>query len=283
MIKPVFDITPAESPAIDWATCRLFIEVSSQYLYYAMLNQKGEVLAVKYYHLAARNDAESIPTLKKIWKEDPLLKQPVNDTIVLYHWAESCLVPEKYFDAGLNNQMFEMIYGDLDKSPVLSEKIKGWNIYNLYKVPSELHDFFQNISPSCNYRHYYSRVLECQFAQGNVSEDRVNVIFYPKQIVATVIANSQVHLIRSFTYQTADDVSWYLLNIYQQFNLRQTETPLYIGGMIEQKSSLHAELMKYFMVVKTVPVPENLVVPDQLHTFAGHYFSPLLKLATCEL
>src|SRR4028118_338329 len=105
MIKPVFDITPTELPQIDWGTCHLFTEVSSQYLYYAMLNQKREVLAVKYYHLAARNDTEWMPSLKKIWKEDPLLTQPVNETTVLYHWAESCLVPEKYFDARLNNQM----------------------------------------------------------------------------------------------------------------------------------------------------------------------------------
>lgn len=281
MNKPVFDIVSEDLADVEWLDCRLIMEVGHQYFHYVVLNGKNSVVALKYYLFASKQNKEIKEILEEIIKQDIVLKERMKDCVVIYNYPENCLVPEKYFDESLNNEMVDLVHGDINSGTTLSEKIKGWDIHNVYRIPHELNIFFQHYFLCSKGSHFYSLWLECQHLQNEDQPDAVSAIFYPNEILTTVIADNQLQIVQSFKYKTAEDIAWHLLNIYKRFNLNQLQTPLWIGGMIAQNSAMYEELLKYFLVVNTYPLPEGLILTEQFKSYPEHFFSPLLKLAVC--
>jgi hypothetical protein len=283
MYKPVFDIVSEDLADVEWFDCRLVMEVGHQYFHYVVLKGNNSVVALKYYQFASRQNKETKEILEDIIKQDIVLKERMKECVVIYNYPENCLVPEIYFDDELNNKMLDLVHGDLNRGISHSEKIRGWDIYNIYRIPQELSGFFQRYFLCGRASHFYSLWLECQHVAGEDQPDAVSAIFYPNEILTTVIAGNQLQLVQSFNYKSAEDIAWHLLNIYKRFNLSQSQTPLQIGGMIAQNSAMYEELLKYFLVVNPYSLPEGLIVTEQFSSYPEHFFSPLLKLAVCVL
>lgn len=281
MNKPVFDIVSEDLADVDWLDCQLIMEIGHQYFQYVVLDKKNSVVALKYYQFASKQNKEIREILEDIIKQDIVLKERMKDCVVIYNYPENCLVPEKYFANELSDEMLDLMHGDLGHGTTYSEKIKGWDIYNIYRIPQELNGFFQRYFLCSKAIHFYSLWLECQHPRAQEQPDAVSAIFYPNEILAMVITANQLQVVQRFNYKTAEDIGWHLLNLYKRFNLDQSRTPLFIGGMIAQNSAMYEELIKYFLMVNPYTLPEGLIVTEQFSSFPAHFFSPLLKLALC--
>lgn len=281
MSKPVFDIASPNTTIDDWQNCRLFMEINRYHFYYVVLNVNKSVMALKYYQFPVKNNDEMIASLEEIVKDDNVLQEKMKEFTVIYNWPENCLVPQKYFNVELNNSFLDLVHGDANNGIVMSEKIGGLEMYNIYRVPHEVHNFFQSHFPTSKFRHHNSLWMEYQQQEKLDFQDRVSVLFYLNEIVVAVIANGKLQVAQTYRYQTTEDIAYYLLNIYHRFNLKQTETPLLVSGMIELNSTIHEELLKYFLRVQTDSPPSGIAEKGQFQIFPEHYFSPLLKLVLC--
>ncbi|MEJ7767022.1 MAG: DUF3822 family protein [Chitinophagaceae bacterium] len=281
MNKPDFDIVSEDLAVVDWSDCRLVMEVNSQYFHYVVISGTKSVIALKYYHFTSHNNLELTNILGEIIKEDIVLKERMKDSVVIYNHPENCLVPDQYFNPDFNKEMLELVHGDINKGTIHSEKIQGWDIFNIFRLPQDLHEFFQHYFLCGMPRHLYTLWLECHREPAITAHDNVCVLFYPNEILAVVLAGGQLQVVQSFPYKTAEDIAWHLLNIYKRCGLDQSKTPLVIGGLINHNSAMHEELKKYFLDVRPYPLPEGLIVTEQVNSFPGHFFSPLLKLALC--
>ena len=282
MNKPVFDILQHDDDStIDWHDCRLVVEINQHYFYYVVLNGENSIVALKYYQFSARNHTEMIGSAKEIMKEDHVLSEKMKDYAVIYNLPENCLVPETYFNMDLNKDILQLLHGDMNKGMVFSEKIPNSDTYNIFRIPLELHDFFEARFPACKYWHYYSLWLKCIQWPGDENNEKASVVFYPNVIIVAVIVGGSLQVIQAMEYQTAEDVIYHMLNIYSRFGLKQEETVLEISGMVVRNSAMYEELVKYFLLVKTDSLPEGLQVSEDFKSFPEHFFSPLLKLALC--
>ena len=66
-------------------------------------------------------------------------------------------------------------------------------------------------------------------------EDKLLIIFYPKKVVVMLNKNGSTQFINTFSYTTADDVLYILLNTCKQFEAENI--PVEISGMIEMNSA----------------------------------------------
>jgi hypothetical protein len=130
------------------------------------------------------------------------------------------------------------------------------------------------------YWHYYSLWMECRQKQDGQREDGLSVIFYPRRILAALTHNKEVVLFQSFEYEAAEDVAYYLLNICRQFDKQPETIPLKMSGMIDESSTLYNEIFKYFGQTELEAFAPATAIAA-LQEYPSHFFSPLLKLATC--
>jgi hypothetical protein len=283
MIKPAFQIEVSDISDEELLQCRLLVEVTPNAFTYVLLNQRNmSPLVVKYFQLEPSKESPLTDTLQELMNGDTLLKRPVKETLLVYNFPESSLVPESLFTTDTNRQIIDTLHGNLQKGLILTEKIPWWELFNVYRISFELHHLLQQTFSAGKYWHYYSLMLKSfKMFDSTEQQDCIKVIFYSDKMVALVIREGKVHLAQTFLYHDTKDVAYHLLNCCHQLGIDQESVRLLVGGLIDKQSSLSTELHKYFLRIDFEEIDESIKVTDELKELPLHYFSSILKMAVC--
>jgi uncharacterized protein DUF3822 len=283
MQKPAFQIQVADITDADLLQSRLLVEVNPNAFTYVLLNQRNmSPVVVKYFQLDHAGDRPLTEILREILQEDELLRRPVKETLLVYNFPESSLVPEPLFSMDTNKEIIEVIHGNLNKGLILTEKIPWWEFFNVYRISQDVHQLLQQQFTAGKYWHYYSLLLKSykMFDSADLT-DCIKVIFYSDKMIALVIREGKIQLIQTFPYQDTKDVAYHLLNCCHQLGMDPESVRLLVGGLIDKQSALSTELHKYFLQIYFEQIDESIKVTDELKELPLHYFSSILKMAVC--
>ena len=282
MTKPVFDIVPETWANDELTNSILLMEISEKLFGYVVYNKEREQLvALRQYHLEVSTEKSTAQALNEIIANDVLLQQHWKEAVAIYNFPDSSLLPDKYFDIGMNKSITELLFGNAFKGQILSEKIPAWDVYNIYRIHREIHGALQLKFSGARYWHYYSILLSTIDKQFEMPAYLCKCIFYPEKFVVAFLKEKELQLLQTYHYETPEDVSYYLLKICQQFDISQENLKVNVAGLIEQQSPLYSELMKYFQNIECDFMPESIQTKGLLQDFPEHYFSPILKMALC--
>jgi hypothetical protein len=283
MLKPAFHIEVSDIQETDLLQSRLLVEVNTHSFSYVLLNQRNmSPLVVKYFQLDPSKDRPLTEVLQEILEEDEFLRRPVKETLLVYNFPESSLVPEPLFSTDINKEITDIIHGNLHKGLILTEKIPWWDFFNVYRISPDLHHLLQNQFTAGKYWHYYSLLLKSYKMFDSVeNQDSLKVIFYSDKMVALVVKKGVIHLMQTFYYQDTKDVAYHLLNCCHQLGVNQEDVRLLVGGLIDRQSALSVELHKYFLQITFEQIDESIKITDELKELPLHYFSSILKMAVC--
>ncbi len=278
MSKLLFDIPADEN--FDWQHCQLIMEISQHIFAYTILNQSKQAVCIKVFETDAPDKRELVAELEEILYDEETLRNKDVKATLIYNFPECQLIPTNYFNHNSTNELNELLYGDLNRGIVLSEKINEFSAFNVYHVPSEVQQLFQRIYSNPQYRHYYSVWLECIYREQEKQEEFISVLFYPGRILVACFREDQPVLMQSYFYEVVEDVAYYLLNICDKLKFSTGTTSIRLSGMIDESSALYSEIYKYFGQTSLESFP-ILSSASALNEYPPHFFSPLLKFATC--
>ena len=278
MLKPVFDIASHDIASDEWMHCRLILVFSDSFLQYAVLYE-NKILIWKHYQYYSFNVAETVQHLTDIFQTDESLLHDMKDRTVVYNYPECCLIPERYFDIEENRNYLELMHGNLQRGMMITEKVSGWDAYNIFRLPYELDDVCRKTFANAQYRHHTSLWLSSCKNQQNV--DHVNILFSEHDAAVNVIIDGKLQLVQCFMFQQPDDVVYHLLNIFRQLNLDKAVIPVYITGMIKTDTAIYERLTRYFSHLHTDKLSEKFMLPENFRSVPEHFFSPLLKMSRC--
>jgi hypothetical protein len=283
MLKPAFRIEVSDISEEELLQSRLLVEVNPDSVTYVVLNQRNmSPMAVKYFQLEHSRDKTLTESIREILAQDELLKRPVKETLLVYNFPESSLVPEPLFSMDTNKELTDIIHGNLQKGLILTEKIPWWELFNVYRISPDVHHLLQQQFSAGKYWHYYSLLLKSyKMFDSAEQSDCIKVIFYSDKMITMVLKEGKIHLMQTFHYQDTKDVSYHLLNCCRQLGISQEEVLLLVGGLIDRNSALSEELHKYFVRVTFEEIDESIKVTDELKELPLHYFSSILKMAVC--
>lgn len=281
MPKKLFDITVAGKNS-DWKQCQLLIETGQFNFLYVVMDGAKQVHRLCYYELEGINQHTLVQETKEVIAAEDLLREAFKGTTILYNFPETQFIPESFFNVNSNGDMAELIQGDLINGVRLSEKIQGYGLYNVFHVPAELHQLLREQYRGNKYWHYYSWWMKCSQAQLLPALENMQVIFYPTFILVAAVKDKQLQLVQQFTYHTAEDVAYYLLNVCTRLQLSPHTVHVRLSGMIDASSATFNEIQKYFGNASPDFYPAVSSTPE-LQEYPSHFFSPILKLAACAL
>lgn len=275
MLNPVYDIT--EPIAADqWIRCRLVLELSNHYLQYAILQEK-KLLCWKYYQLPAASPAEKLGMVEALFQTNDMLHNSMKEQLIVYNFTKNCLLPETLFHIDLNRPMLDMMQGDGYRGAVITEKIAGWNLYNVYRLPAGLDELCKARFANASFRHHVSLWLGCL----DVQQDGIHLLFSEGEVEVTILHGNKLLLSQVFVYQEHADVLYHVLNLSIQLHLDREQMPVYIAGMLAPDAVIYHELLKYFGQVQTAALSGGFRVPESFQPVPDHFFSPLLKMLAC--
>jgi hypothetical protein len=281
MLKPAFQIEVTDISDEELLQSRLLVEVNPNAFTYVLLNQRNmSPLVVKYFQLESHLSLTE--TLRDILEIEGFLKRPVKETLLVYNFPESSLIPEPVFTMDTNREIIDTLHGNLQKGLILTEKIPWWELFNVYRISPDLHQLLQQSFTAGKYWHYYSLLLKSyKMFDSTDQEDCLKVVFYADKMVALMIRGGKVHLVQTFPYQDTKDVIYHLLNCCHLLGIDQSAVRLLVGGLIDRQSALSTELHKYFLRINFEEIDESIKVTDELKELPLHYFSSILKMAVC--
>ena len=174
-----------------------------------------------------------------------------------------------------------MIFGNANKGLILSERIESWDLYNLYRIPREIHRLVQQRFPLKKFWHYYTIQMSAFEKESEPAGSLLKVNFYADKFVVTAVKDHGLQLVQTYNYETPEDVCYYLLCVCQTMDTSQDEIIVKISGLVDADSILYTDLQKYFRNIEWDGLPQQLGADELLRNYPSHYFSPLLRMAAC--
>jgi hypothetical protein len=283
MVKPSFYIRSQNSQREDSRQERLLLEVHSNSLGYILFDVKKMTPSViKHYQFAPSNEKALGEIVQEILDGDELLSKDADEVILVYNFEESNLVPEKFFSQDSVRDITDLVHGNLHRGTIFNEKIPWWELYNVYRVSSDVDALFRQKFSSLKTWHAYSLLLK-SYKMFHAKENPLwmNAVFYEDRMIVSIFKDSKLQLIQAFVYQDRKDVLYQLLNCCEQFDINPEEIALAISGLIDKQSALFTELQKYFLNISFEEINGDIVITDELKEYPLHYFSSLLRMAVC--
>jgi hypothetical protein len=152
------------------------------------------------------------------------------------------------------------------------------DLMNVYRLPQEWFNILNHHLMMVDVHHTFSTVIRRVLENATEGSPVIYVQFYYLNIIVAVMKGKDLQFIQSFTYQSPEDVLYYLLNISQRFSVNTSDLAMKVSGIIDTGSGLYSELVKYFKNVSVENVDANHLLID-IHNHPSHYFTPFFNLA----
>jgi hypothetical protein len=172
--------------------------------------------------------------------------------LLVQYAATNALVPAVLNSEAGKELLLEQVIGPQQNTVLVRDIVLQQSLVNNYTVDATVAAVLNKRFPKGEWWHIQSLLLTKQ-AAGAVC---VTATVYFNEVQITVERNGNWLLLQSYSYQTPEDVLYYLLNVMQQLDLSQEETTVYLQGMIDQHSALYDVLYSYIL---------NLQLKDELH------------------
>lgn len=281
MVQPAFDIGSAGLTGLP-ADGRLLIELSGQAFNYILYSREpNQLFLLRQYRMYTTADRSIRDLLEEIISGDPVLQQYAAQATIIYNFPGSELLPLELFHKDIKAPVTGLLTGDADSDLIFDEQVRDWNMCNVYSISKDIHSLCREKFKGSQYWHLYTMLLlwskEDKLKTGNITR----VVFYNDKFIIAFFRDRRLQLVQTFSYQTPEDVAYYLLLVCRQFGISQQEMVLNISGLIDTQSALYTELLKYFAEVNYEGLPESYGTNGLLEEFPAHYFSPLLNMSLC--
>lgn len=216
---------------------------------------------------------------KKFFEETPALNTRYYQTAIAYDANECIQIPSvvyRYEDGQLH---LDTLYGKSIHTTVVSENVQGWNLYNVYRLPTSLQSAASWKYLSAKYWNLNSVFLK-DFSS-SPSEGTILIDFKTDEFTIIATRSNKLLLAKTFVYSSPDDVLYYVLKTCQQFELSQEKVNLLLSGLIEKDSTIYRELYKYFISLEFEKLAGEIKLAEPLKEHPDHYYSSISKLALC--
>jgi len=273
-LKPSFHIkSEAENNP---ANSILLMIAGVRHCSFAVMNYLTKELVEFGYYTSAEDEND----YKSFFEGIESLNNRYYQTAIGYDANESVQIPSvvyKYEDGQLN---LDVAYGKSVHTTVVSENVPGWNLYNVYRLSSNLHSAISWKFLSAKSWSTYSVLLKDHSSKNG---EAMIIDFKTDEFSLVVLKNSKLLLAKTFTYSSPEDVLYYLLKCCQQLSLSQQTVKVSLAGLIEKDSAVYRELYKYFINLEFESLSADVKLAEALTVHPKHYFSSISKLAACVL
>ena len=120
-------------------------------------------------------------------------------------------------------------------------------IVNVFAVPGIVLEAFNQLLPNTPIEHHISQIIT-----ENVKSNSDNCVYCSvrkKKFDVVVTNDGKLQLINSFTFETTEDLVYYLLNIYEKLGLNTEKCPVYLLNVDENPD--RKKMLEKYLIVKT--------------------------------
>lgn len=213
-----------------------------------------------------------------IFKSIEMNRNQINEFRVFYNFKASLFVPQKYYNPSISEYMINLMHGEGFEEEINVDTIKDYEMYNIYRVPNNVINYFKLNFPEAKFHHSTSHQIK-KSAEGNT----IRCLVFYDAIKLILQNNDGLIFTQQYPIKSPENVVYYLLNCCKQHEIEPTEIKIIISGMISTDSALYEHIYNYFLNVTLEEHDNQFSFNEALDQFPKHFFTHLTELTQCEL
>lgn len=277
MVEKKIGLASANSSTTNFSN-KLIVEIAQSHVAVTIVNGNA-VEGFEFFSIEQQSDNWQ-EVLNNIKQQSVVLQQPYADAVVYFNNLEALLIPAQKFSVESVAPYLNSVYGEADATIVCTDKLAIANTpVCIYRVNNHLYEAVKNTFLHSRYRHSFSKMLENVLGSETMVMEMLKVQFYAKHMTVLVVYGNKPALIQSYTYNTPEDVVYYLLNIVQEYNLNLSSTPVEVSGLLDITSK-HFEMLEHlFGRLSLETVKATGIFANQLTVSNAHFYTPFTSLS----
>jgi len=262
---------------IDTTNADLYLDINARSLSYVIIDS-NICLALAIYRFEPGSTDETIAqNIHQVIAEQPVLQQRFNKVHVIFGYNPFVLVPHQFMNGTDHHAMLELVYGESNERAIRTDFMYRHAIHIVYGIPKIIDNTVRRYFDLAQCTHLFSMLPDIVAQEGV----HLHCIFNTGQVKVVLMKEGKLQLMQNYSYNTPEDAAFYLLHICKNFEVNVNTCKIHLSGMIDESSSLYAELYKYFLQIQLEPLPEQFQYPEEINQYPAHYFSHLFSIAAC--
>jgi hypothetical protein len=181
-----------------------------------------------------------------------------------------CLPPSHENNDDIIQAGIELMFGNSDNTRIFSASTRycvvAWRIKQRQQQDAET--LFNNAV----FGHSYTYLLSFTQEENTVCY----LFFYPNHFTVILYNTGKLQLAQTRKYKTAEDVLYFVLNVFKQYNVQQN-ADVVCSGFINENSKLYELLYQYLENLKLMHVDEAVFNDKASGDYSQHYFLPYIN------
>lgn len=238
----------------------LILAIEPQHLTCRTYSDSGELAPVRVY---ARSDAQTLAqTLAEVRDG---LSDAFQTVVVQIADTRFLLLPNAFFRDDLKERLLQTVADTYIGEQTAADELPLMDAKNIYPLSEETMQSITAVFPVAQFRHIGTALL---YGFGKISAQKQGkkvIVFIKNQTLYVAYFNANTPtptLFNSFECGATADFLYYILAIYQQFELSQQSVPLYATGELTVQSDLHQLLLRYIAHVRWWSEEAENTVPN---------------------
>jgi hypothetical protein len=248
----------------------VFDKKKHKVLYFLEVTEKGRI---PYQFLSALKD------------KYPALQMEYEDVLWIYDTSSYTLLPAFLYNPDDIRKYWNLAFDKTETTSVLTADNLGWaDVVTIYELPDELQVKSREQFPAVRFMsqqsvHILTSMLENK--KNNVTQVYIQV--FPDFFDAVVLEKGKLMLANSYQYRSTDEFLYFILNIFEQFNLDQYTTETILSGDIAAHDEKNMLLKKYIKEIRFKEVFADISGLKFDKKDPAKQYSNLLNLPLCAL
>lgn len=220
--------------------------------------------------------------LEKYIQNTELLNHKFKAVKLIWLSGKNTLIPNSYFDKNKLKSYFEFNQKLNDLDEIHYNELKYVDAYSVFVLPNQVANIFSKQFHNITYYNQQIPFIERSLYKHHTESKKVIVNINTDFIDICIIEDSKLLLYNNFVYKTETDILYFILYVFDQFNLDTQHTELFLNGQIEKNSTLYNQLHKFIKQLKFDKLPAEFSYSYTFNKVPAHAFTNLFNLHLCE-
>lgn len=247
----------------------LYIEVGKNHLACWMQKAAEKKFAAFEFFQCADYDGSTFENLiNEARLYSKLLTLDVSDITLKWHSEKNLIIPAAINgDDKFIKDNFSLLYGVDESDKILARNYTDYFIVT--SVDKYLYNAAHNVFPKANFQPAYP-------VKNKLPAGSAELFFYPYVFSFVMYADNGLQFFQTKSYRYPEDVLYFILNVFHQYNIAKNTTVL-TGGFVDKHSALFETLYQYLEGLELGSIDEALFASPEYKEYPPHYFLPYIN------
>lgn len=259
---------------------RLSLKVGINGISYVIEDNMGKIMAIRRF---SSSDTPPLKLLKTIFTGDDCLSLKFRQSKIMLDSHLFTLIPERLFQEN-DRKLYLSNTAQTSNNHSFGDDKINFNLSRLvYAYDMSLISVLKNYFPSARMFHKTTALLLGWHKQAEIKKgEKVFVDVEENVFTISFYNENSLVFINRFEYQTAEDFLYYVLLIYDRFELRPSQTPTILSGFIAKNSDIYRQLYKYIRHLLFISHSPYYEIEKTFEKVEHHYYFDIYSLKLCE-